>query len=191
MPIAFRDALDVEELGPAAYLALEPELDGRALHGALFLVDARGEPLEFVYNRVELPETFLWRRADRRRHAARRLPVSRLTAGPRTPRLLLARADQVGSELFCEDLTADLPVGRIGLTHSANAYTPREELEPVDGPEPLQLFWFPARPADRSLERRLFEHLRDRRLLLEPFERAGVGLGEAFGERESGGDGSG
>jgi hypothetical protein len=80
-------------------------------------------------------------------------------------------------------------VARIGLTRSANAYTPPEELEPIDGPEPLQLFWFPARPVDGSLERHLFEHLRDRGLLLEPFERAGVGLGEAFGERELVGNG--
>jgi hypothetical protein len=191
MPIAFRDALDVEELGSAAYLALEPEPDRRALRGALFLIDARGEPLEFVYNRVALPETFLWRRADLRRHAERRLTASLLTACPRAPRLLLARADQVGSELFCEDLEVDRPVGRIGLTNNANAYTPQEELEPVDGPEPLQLFWFPVRPTDESVERRLFEHLRDRGLLLEPFERAGVGLAEAFGERELAGDGSG
>jgi hypothetical protein len=187
MPVAFRDALDVEELGPAAFLAVEAEPDGRALRGALFLIDARGEPLEFVYNRVELPETFLWRRADLRRHAERRLAASLLTACPRTPRLLLTLADQVGSELFCEDLQADLPVGRIGHTDSASAYAPQEVLEPVERPVPLHLFWFPGRPDAGSLERQLFEHLRDRGLLLEPFERAEVGLDEAYGSSADGG----
>jgi hypothetical protein len=180
VPIAFRDAIDVEELGPAAFLKVETGAGGAEYLGALFLINARGEPLEFAYNRVELPETFLWRPTDLRRHAERELTASLLTVCTRTPRLLLCLADEVGSELFCRDLALEIPIGRLGQPLKATAYSGEEIQEVVEEPEPLHLFWFPAAPAAGSLGRELFERLCTHGLLLEPFERAATGLMEVY-----------
>lgn len=180
MPIAFQDAIDLEELGAAAFLKIEPVAGGSEFLGALFIVNARGEPLEFAYNRIELPETFLWRRADLRRHAERKLTASLLTICSRAPRLLFCLADEVGSELFCQDLRLDVAVGRIGQPLKATAYSEQEAREILDQPEPLHLFWFPAAPPSDSPERMLFDRLSSHGLLLEPFERAATGLMEVY-----------
>lgn len=186
MPIAFRDAVDLEELGAAAFLTLEPAAGGAELRAALFLINARGEPLEFAYNRVELPpDTFLWRPGDLRRHAERQVVASLLSLCSREPRLLFCRADEVGSELFCRDLRLDVPVGRIGEPLRPTAYAAEETQETLAEPAPLHLFWFPAPPAADSLERRLFERLTTHGLLLEPFERAATGLLEVYSAAET------
>jgi hypothetical protein len=182
MPVPFQDAEDLETIGAAAYLKLETEPSGAGYRGALFVVNARGEPLEFAYNRVELPETSLWRRADLRRHAERSLATSLFAVCNRTPRLLLCLADEVQSELFCQDLRVALPVARIGQPLAATSFAAGEAEEAVAEPEPLQLFWFPAPPAPESAERALFDRLRTRGLLLEPFDRAATGLREVYDE---------
>jgi len=199
VPIPFQDATDVEALGAAAFLKVEPAPEwgsrtggapdrpagGSGYVGALFLVNARGEPLEFAYNRVSVPpHTFLWRTRDLRRHAERKLVASLLAVCGRTPRLLLCLADEVGSELFCQDLRLDLPVARLGRSSAALAYAAAEvpEALPEPEPEPLHLFWFPEPPAPDSAPRRLLDHLRAHGLLQEPFERATTGLREVFDE---------
>ena len=192
MPVPFQDAEDLEALGAAAFLTIESSGSGEAgaggaagtggtgYRGALFLINARGEPLEFAYNRIELPETSLWRRTDLRRYAERSLATSLFSVCARTPRLLLCLAEAVGSELFCQDLRVELPVGRISRPLEAASYAAGEVEEAIEQPEPLHLFWFPASPAPESVERRLFERLRSGGLLLEPFDRAATGLREVY-----------
>ncbi|MBF8299248.1 MAG: hypothetical protein HW397_297 [Dehalococcoidia bacterium] len=58
MPIPFHDADDVSELGLAGFLKIDAPKPA-TFHGALFLTNARGEPVEFTYNRSETPNTFL------------------------------------------------------------------------------------------------------------------------------------
>jgi hypothetical protein len=181
VPIPFRDAEDVEEFGAAAFLKIEPAASGTGYVGGLFLTTARGEPLEFVYNRVETPDAgFLWRPADLRRHAERTLTASLLTTCARTPRLLLSLADEVGSELFCQDLQISIPVARIARPLEVASYAATEQEEVVAEPEPLHLFWFPRAPGEGSVERQLVDRLSARGLLLEPFERAALGLREVY-----------
>src|SRR5262249_1019955 len=90
MPIPYRDADDLDELGTVAYLKIEPVAGGSGYLGALLLINARGEPVEFTYNRIDTPTTFLWRQDDLRRHAARKLTASLFSLCPRTPRLCCA-----------------------------------------------------------------------------------------------------
>jgi hypothetical protein len=182
VPIPFRDAEDVEALGAAAFLKMEADERGTRYRGALFLINARGEPLEFAYNRVETPETFLWRPADLRRHAQRTLTTSLLTVCSRVPRLLLCLADEVDSELFCQDVQVALPVCRIARALEAAAFAAVETEEAVEQPDPFHLFWFPAAPAAETPERSLADRLIAHGLLMEPFERAAVGLREVYGE---------
>ncbi len=179
MPIPFRDAEDVDEFGAAAYLKVQRSPGGTHL-AALFLINARGEPLEFAYNRVDVPQNFLWRAADLKRSAERKLATSLLEVCGRIPRILLCQADEVGSELFCEDIQVSIPVGRIGDPLRPNAYSGRERQETMAGAGQAHIFWFPSQPPEGSIERELLDRLVVRGLLMEPFERAALGLSEVF-----------
>ena len=180
MPIPYRDADDLNELGAAGYLKIEPSSAGSGYLGALFLINARGEPIEFTYNRIETPHTFLWRQDDIRRYAARKLTTSLFSLCPKTPRLILCRAEEVGSEIFCQDIQVSMPVCRISPAIKATPYSGSETQETAQATEPMNLFWFPGKPQDDSIELRLLRELISRGLLLEPFERASFGLREVY-----------
>lgn len=179
MPIPFLDQIDVEELGAAGYLRLQQGRSETERLGALLCINALGEPLEFVYNRLELPHPFLWRREDLLRHAARGLLGSLFTACTTTPRILLCLADEVGAELLLDDLSVKLPVGRIDaeVGPARAAGLPNEAATELEQPG---LFWTPAAPTTGSPEHQLFDRLASHGLLLEPLERAASGLREVY-----------
>jgi hypothetical protein len=188
MPIPFSDiGNDDDELGSAAFLKIERSPDNGCCLGALFVVSARGEPLEFGYNRVRIPEPYLWREADLRRHTQRRLTTSLLSVCSHLPRLLVCLASEVSPELFEQDLHMELLVARVddtsGLSRRVDVET-GEVLEDQDAP--AHVAWQPTPPPDGSVERRLFEYLAGHGLLLEPFERAAVGLLEVYGPKPFG-----
>jgi len=183
MPIPFRDTDDVEELGSAGYLKIHATPDGGRYHGALFIVNARGEPLEFSYNDVEVPNSFLWRQEDVFRNAVRKLAVSLLEVCPRTPRFLLCLADEVHHDLFCRDIQMGIPVCRLAPDLEAASHSSTETRVLFQMPEPWHAFWFPARPDEKSVEHQLFARLLDRHLLLEPFDRALQGLNVVYPDR--------
>jgi len=185
VPIPYRDADDLNELGTAGYLKIEPSSAGSGYLGALFLINARGEPIEFTYNRIETPHTFLWRQADIRRHAERKLTASLLLVCPRTPRILLCLAEEVGSELFCQDIQLSIPVCRIAPAMRATAFSGQETQEATEASEPMHLFWFPGKPQHDSGERRLLQELTSRGLLVEPFDRAAIGLKEVYQTKDA------
>lgn len=180
MPIPFRDIDESADLGLAGYLTIEAAPGGAGYLGALFLSNARGEPVEFTYNRIEVANTFLWRPADLRRHAQRRLTASLLSAGPQTPRLLLCRANEVAGEIFTQDIALPIPVGRLSPTLQAIDYDTGEIAEVAAGEADAHLAWIPAPPAENSPERQLVDALIARGLLGEPFERAQAGLHEVY-----------
>src|SRR5262249_12651185 len=109
MPIAFSDVEEIDGLGSAAFFIVERRLDGACCLGALLIISARGEPLEFGYNRVRVPQPFLWRAADLRRYTDRRLTASLLSVCSQQPRLLLCLADEIGVQLFGEDIQVEVP----------------------------------------------------------------------------------
>ena len=185
MPVPFRDAEDIDQLGAGAYLKVDADATGRVHRGALFFINARGEPLEFTYSRVETPNTLLWRKDDLRRHATRKLTTSLLSTASKTPTLLLCLADEVYHELFCNEIHLSVPVCRLASFLKATAHSGLETEATVDSPEPLNAFWFPGKPQDGSTEQRLFDRLAAHGLLLEPFERALTGLREALHDEEA------
>lgn len=180
MAIPFRDADEVDELGAVGYFKLHANEDTRLLQGALFVVNARGEPLEFTYNRVETPNTFLWRSDDIRRHATRKLVTSLLSTCNIAPRFVMCQASEVYPELFCNDIHLSTPVCRVAPVLTAAPYAALEVRSAIEGPEPTHLFWFPGRPSDESIEHRLLSRLVTHGLLLEPFDRALTGLREVY-----------
>src|SRR5437588_4940056 len=113
MPIPFSDIEGLDGLGSAAFLKLERSSDDACCLGALLVIGARGEPLEFGYNRVRVPQPFLWREADLLRYTERRLTASLLSVCSQQPRLLLCLANEVGTWLFGQDIRLEMPVGRV------------------------------------------------------------------------------
>src|SRR5437588_3743499 len=97
MPIPFSDVEDGDGLGSAAFLKLERSPDGACCLGALLVISARGEPPEFGYNRVRVPQPFLWRETDILRHSERRLTASLLSVRSQQPRILLFLANEVST----------------------------------------------------------------------------------------------
>jgi hypothetical protein len=185
VPIAFSDSDELGlDLGTAAFLKVISSSDGGCSIGALLAINARGEPLEFAYNRVRVPQAFLWREADLRRYVQRRLTASLLSVCTHQPRVLLCLDDEVGSWLFGQDVRLEVPVARIvplvPIEPRVDPTTGEVLEEP--SPAPVHVVWQPIAPDGASAERRLFDHLSAHGLLLEPFERAGVGLREVYGE---------
>jgi hypothetical protein len=187
VPITYRDAADLDELGLASYLHVERSGRGSTYLGALFTMNARGEPVELVYNALETPHPLLWRPADLRRHAERRLTASLLSVAESVPTLLLCLADEVGVELFSQDIQVEITVGRIERPSTrADADSPESgtgSLPTVT--DSAHVFWQPGAPPDESPARALFEQLAARGLLLEPFDRAADALREVYGPRQS------
>lgn len=189
MPIPFHDAEDLEELGAAAFLHVEQLRPGSPERfGALLFINARGEPLEFAYNRVELLSNTLWRPLDRVQAAVRRLAISLFRECSLTPALLFCRADAVDPHLFgpAGHLTLEVPVGRIATAAEAVGYIGSEgqsTVETADSAGQLQethLFWTPGPPEGTAYV--LFHRLAERGLLLEPFDRAAKGLREVYAD---------
>ncbi len=189
MPIPFHDTEDLEALGAAAFLHVEQPAPGSPVrYGALLFLNARGEPLEFVYNRLELMSDLLWRPLDRSRSALRRLAVTLFHAARLSPTLLLCRADVVDPHLFgpTGQVLLEIPIGRIATAAEVVGFAGSEERETVETADSAgeiqdtHVFWTPAPPAGAAAD--LFARLAERGLLLEPFDRAGEGLRAVFGD---------
>lgn len=185
MAIPYRDQEEVDELGNAAFLSLQTNGDESEYRAALFQINARGEPIEFTYNRIHTPSSFLWRAGDLQRLAMSKLTMSLLEACPTIPRLVFCLAAQVPSELFCKYVRLQLPVCRISQSEQQAVGLPSEILEATTIPERLSLLWFPSAPTEASPERQLTQRLGTRGLLTEPFERASNGLHEIYDHADS------
>ena len=183
MPIPYHDTDELNDLGIAGYLKIQSVQDESGYLAALFMINARGEPIEFTYNRIVTPHTFLWRQADIHRHAIRKLTASLLSLCPKTPRLILCLAEEVGSELFCQDIQLSVPVCRIAPVIKALPYSVTESQERIEAEGPMNLFWYPGRPPDDSIELKLLHELSTKGLLTEPFERALIGLREVYSDK--------
>ena len=179
MPVPFQDLRNEDDLGWAAYLRFVSEEDGRGIRGALFLVNARGEPVEFAFSRIDVPASFLWRSGEARRHAVASLAVALFQACPKTPTILLALSEEVSPRLFTEDLSLDVPLCRVAEGENT-PYAFGECIESL--PNALYLVWSGQPPTEGSTPRRLLEALLGRQLITEPFERTLHGIDEAFRE---------
>jgi hypothetical protein len=180
--VPFRDAEEIRRLGAAGFLRVLPDAGPGAFRGALFLVNARSEPLEFAYNRIRLPQPFLWREGDVAEYATRRLAASLFEICPRAPALLLCLEREVGPRLFARDLDLAVPVARL----AGPGARPGEGEEPEAALGSGTLLWAGRRPAEGDRARVLLDRLAGRGLLGEPFRRAARGLAEVYGHRGRG-----
>ncbi|MQA89168.1 MAG: hypothetical protein GEU90_02865 [Gemmatimonas sp.] len=156
MPIPFRGAEEVDELGAAGFLLFLRDTAEISMGGGVLLVDARAEPLEFVHHSMTLPGGALWSAEDAGRHAGRRLAAELFRALGRTPGVLIVRDDGSASEQWLGDLEVGIPVGLLDEVNRGGSVAPR---------------WLDGGPALGSPADRLCERLGQRDLLIEPFTR--------------------
>ena len=180
MSVPFKDAAELDAGGTAAFLRITRGRHQRERErgAALFQVNARGAPVEFTYNRLDLPSEALWRPEQLEREAAKALAKSLFEACRRTPLVLLCLAPEIDSALFAEDLEVQIPVCRVALEGDLVPFEAAERI--ASGDVAAHISWRPALPSPESPPRRLVATLASRGLLLEPFERAVAGIEEAL-----------
>jgi len=179
MTIPFRDLREEDLLGLAGFLRFIRDENRSEMRGALFLINARGEPIEFSFSRIEIQTSFLWREGDSRRHATARLASALFRSCPREPALLLVLAGEVHANLFSEEILLDIPLCRVA-SRSDLLLARGEPDRTLD--DSVNLYWSGNQPASESPVHMLLEALSIRELIMEPFERAAIGLSEAFRE---------
>jgi hypothetical protein len=162
----------------AAYLKFEDEEGAKGLRGALFIVNARGEPVEFSFSRAATGASVLWRVGEARRKAVTALCKTLFQACSQKPQLLLCLAAEVPPSVFGEDLAVAIPVARLMVDGDGGVYGPQEQPEGIAGE--AQLFWAGDPPAAGSPTRDLLGRLTTHNLLREPFQRAAAGIAEAL-----------
>jgi hypothetical protein len=170
-PIPFRSITD-DPLGTVGFLRFLPRAAGDIWLGAMLLIDAAGEPIEFTYARMQAPSPTLWRPEDLQLACVRSLCASLFDACPVAPLLILCRSDEVDHRLFSEHIQVDTPV--VFLTQQPAPDDSEREDAPL-------IEWTPE-PAEGSPAGRLFDVITARGLLIEPFGRAEVGLREVYPE---------
>lgn len=180
MAVPFRDLTEDQSFGFAAYLRFAEEVDGKGVRGALFFINAGGEPIDFSFCRIDVPSSFLWRSGQARQHAVGALIKSLFGASPREPALLLVLADEVSPRVFTEELEVLVPLCRVA-GDGPNIQASGERLELLT--DAIHLFWVGEEPGPQSAARRILDALQARNLLMEPFTRAAVGIEEAFSQQ--------
>jgi hypothetical protein len=181
--IPYRES-DREESLAAGFIRIIRDPKG-GFDGALFVMNVRGEPLEFVFSRVNTPRTVLWRPQDLRRRATHELAAALLDAATSRPTVIFAKADEVGPGFFTSELETDVVTCRVAQQMAAVSTSPDEQGEDVDAAQ-VHLLWSTGQPDEGSPERLLVERLLAAGLLTEPFDRAESGLREARGEEGTG-----
>lgn len=177
MPIPFRDLRLEGGSALAGYMRFVDEDAGRGIRAALFTVNARGEPVDFTFTRVNTPVSFLWRPGEARRNAVAALSASLFATCIAAPALLLVRAEEVHPGVYAEDVLVEVPLGRVAVGASS-VHGADDRLESLG--DAIDVYWIGGAPPGESVARQLLDALSGRGLLLEPFDRAAQGLAEAF-----------
>ncbi len=173
MAVPFHDVKNEDHLGLAAYLRFLEEAGGKGIRGGLFFVNARGEPAEFTFSRVEVTPSFLWRPGDQLRAAVAALSRSLFAAAHSQPAVLLSLADEVPQRVFIDDLNVNIPLCLVSLMKTDGE-------EPPTSAGHFQLIWVGDPPGPYAPARQLLQALQARGVTVEPFDRAAIGLVEAF-----------
>ncbi len=144
------------------------------------MINGIGEPLEFTFARVDVRASVLWRPGDAHRSAVAQLARVLFPALSSRPDCLFMLASEVPPRLFLDDIHLELPACRVGGESSIHAVD--EVIEQIDDLQ--HLFWIGPQPAGDERARALVDSLHGRDLLTEPFERAAIGLQEAYAGTE-------
>jgi hypothetical protein len=165
MPVPYRKTPRPAETGCAAYLDVVWLRAVRTFVGGLLLMDGRGQPLEFVHNRLTAPSGFLWSEEQIIAQGTASLSHSLFEACEREPDMLICPAS-LGSPEFCRtELAPVIPFARI---------------VPSAGEIPAEWAWVNEAPSPGMRAYALHEALARRGFVTEPFERLRMGLQIAY-----------
>src|SRR5262245_31998516 len=148
MSIPYQSVLHEDERNISAAFFRMLAVDEETYGGALMLVDARGGPLEFTYNRATVRHKLTWRRGDLPPACTRALRATLLDDCRRGPRALFFLARELEAEVFTEDIDIERPVARVSTDDELIGSASIEELEVVEASQSVQLFWVRGRPSD-------------------------------------------
>ena len=174
MPIPYSEPNSPVTTGTAGFLKFVEE--NNSIEAALFMISGTGVPLDFSLTKVDVTSSFLWRKGHSKREAITSLIKVLFDGTSRSPDLILVLAKEVPPQIFADDITTQVPLGRIS-DESYVIQAISEETEPFN--ESTDVIWSTGSPAEGSIARNLYETLKENGLVLEPFERATIGLEEA------------
>ncbi len=177
MPIPFRDLGEDGPAGVAGYLRFVEEPDGRGIRGALFIMSTRGEPLEFNFTRIDVPSSVLWRPGQAKSRAVSRLAKALFQSADRVPDVALALAQETPPTVFSEEIGLDAPLCRVA-TEESMPMAPTETAQRIS--DSITLYWINGMPSPGTPSAATLELLVGSQLLDEPFDRAALGIAEAF-----------
>ncbi len=177
LPIPFRDLSEDEPSGVAGFLRFIDETDGAGMRGALFIMSSRGEPIEFAFTRIDVRSSVLWRPGQARTRAVSALAKALFESVSSQADVLLALLPETPAEVFSGGILPEASLCLVDPEGSEEA-TPWDVAQRLS--ESLTLYWANGLPPPGSLTANTVELLGRRRLLIEPFERAAMGIREAF-----------
>lgn len=173
----FLDIAAGESPVTVAYLRFVEEGGGTGMRGCVFVVSLAGDPLEFCFTRVALPTGPLWNHGLALRRAVAELARALFQASSLRPDAVFCLSYETPVEVFGEDIEAQVPLCRVSAYPGGDA--PGSYADHGEG-RPVFLCWENGLSPAVSVDTPLTRYLESRHRLLEPFERAGLGLEEAF-----------
>ena len=163
MAIPYRRPQATPEDGCAAYLDVIAG-QGGVLLGALLLVDRRGRPLEFVHNRTERPDSWMWPDQLTIKTCVAAIAHSLFDACRREPDLVVCKRTLGPSDYLRGELAPSIPMLVIWAA--------------ADGQ--IQWDWVNDPPTQGMRSHALAPELAARGFLFEPFHRILRGLRELY-----------
>ncbi len=163
------------------YVRFVEEEDTAGIRGALFLTSGNGDPLEFSFTRVDVHDSVLWRAGDTRRQAISSLVKALFEATKLNPVVVLGLAEEIPLQVFVEDIQSQTPVclfiNSIDLSQEGGIGS-----EAMSTTQPAVITWVTEEPPRDSEPFRVVDALIGKQALPELFERAALGLIEAYGD---------
>lgn len=163
MAVPYRKSHPSGEDGCAAYLSVEQCGTG-AILGALLVMDGRGRPLEFVHNRAEAAEHWMWAGGQRAEATISAIAHSLYDACRREPDLLVCRHSLGQIEFLRTEVAPSVPMLIV---------SPNEDGE-------IERQWVNDPPTPGMRASTLAPQLDARGFLIEPFGRMKTGLRELY-----------
>ena len=177
MPVPFQDIASGAASVRIAYLRFVKEAESKGIRGCMFVISQQGDPLEFCCTRVDLPSGSLWNQGVAVRRAVTELTKALFQAVRLQPDVVFCLSFETPQEVFSEDIDAQVPV--CCVSSSANGDLP-ESVSDLRKGKSVSLCWQKELDSGDYRAGPVIQYLESRDRLLEPFERAGLGLEEAF-----------
>ena len=95
----------------------------------------------------------------------------------RVPDVVFALAEEMPARVFSEDMTVQVPLCRVAAA-DLGPVAQSEQVQRIS--DSIVLIWVNEPPAPGAAARKTVDLLDSRQFLLEPFERASLGLQEAY-----------